>query len=190
MNVGNDRLCVGNCLLIIMMSFEKYGLELPMRKRSVANQLAYQTCAILVAGNVFALTFYVTRLLFGPLRKLVKSLISWLLNLCFSAAAHAFGFVAFGISICLCIAEMLYMIEHSFFRCLELFRWSLTAPSFDDLTALTLGVFNFACGAIGALILLLSGQYTTNLLYLIYVNSNAAQPCTAEDQHKTTAFTM
>lgn len=178
-----------------MMSFEKYGLDMPLRKKSVANQLAYQTCAILVAGNVFALTFYVTRLLFGPLRKciflLVESLISLLL-VCFSVAAHAFGFVAFGISICLCIAEMLYMIEHSFFRCLELFRWSLTPPSFDDLTSLTLGVFNFASGAIGALILVLSGQYTTNLLYLIYVNSK--EPCTAadndDDQHKTTAFTM
>ena len=49
------------------MSYAKYGIE--VHEKTVANQLAYQGCATLLTGNVFASTSYMTRLIFGPLRK-------------------------------------------------------------------------------------------------------------------------
>jgi hypothetical protein len=50
------------------MSYAKYGIE--VHEKSVTNQLAHQGCATLLTGNVFAFTSYLTRLIFGPLRKL------------------------------------------------------------------------------------------------------------------------
>ena len=59
---------LGNGLLIIIMSYAKYGID--VHEKTVTNQLAHQGCATLLTGNVFAFTSYLTRLIFGPLRKL------------------------------------------------------------------------------------------------------------------------
>ena len=50
------------------MSYAKYGID--VHEKTVTNQLAHQGCATLLTGNVFAFTSYLTRLIFGPLRKL------------------------------------------------------------------------------------------------------------------------
>lgn len=89
--------------------------------------------------------------------------------------------MACGINICLCNAELLYMVEHGVFRCLDLFRWSLTTSSFDGLIAMIVGISNFLLGAVGALISLLSGEYSSNVLYLMYVDTKGVRPCHYQD---------
>ena len=73
--------------------------------------------------------------------------------------AHSFGFVAFGIVICLCSTQMLYMVEHNVFYCLNLLNWSVASSKHaNDTISLSIGALNFVFGVITSLVLLFTGM--------------------------------
>ncbi len=83
--------------------------------------------------------------------------------------AHAFGFVAFGIVMCLFSTELMYAFEYNLFRCLDVFKISLIPSSFQRASSIIIGIFNFAFGIIAALFMVLTSEYKQNLLYLMFV---------------------
>ncbi len=58
---------VGNFLLASVVHYEKYGID--PKKRSILNRLLSQICCVLIFGNLFCLSMFVYRHLFGPLCK-------------------------------------------------------------------------------------------------------------------------
>ena len=76
---------------------------------------------------------------------------------------------------------MLYMVEHNVFYCLHLFNWSITSSAYtNELISLSIGAFNFVFGVITSLVLLFTGEYEYNVLYLIFVkmsNENLLEQC-------------
>ena len=68
--------------------------------------------------------------------------------------------MAFGIVICLFHAQMLYMVEHNVFYCLNLMNWSITtSPEMNDIISMSIGALNFVFGVITALVLLFTDEY-------------------------------
>jgi hypothetical protein len=81
------------------------------------------------------------------------------MNFFFFPIAHSFGFVAFGIVICLCSTQMLYMVEHNVFYCLNLLNWSVASSKHaNDTISLSIGALNFVFGVITSLVLLFTGM--------------------------------
>ena len=81
------------------------------------------------------------------------------MNFSFFPTAHSFGFVAFGIVICLCSTQMLYMVEHNVFYCLNLLNWSVASSKHaNDTISLSIGALNFVFGVITSLVLLFTGM--------------------------------
>ena len=80
-------------------------------------------------------------------------------NFFYFPTAHSFGFVAFGIVICLCSTQMLYMVEHNVFYCLNLLNWSVASSKHaNDTISLSIGALNFVFGVITSLVLLFTGM--------------------------------
>ena len=88
-----------------------------------------------------------------------RTLLSHNMNFFFFPTAHSFGFVAFGIVICLCSTQMLYMVEHNVFYCLNLLNWSVASSKHaNDTISLSIGALNFVFGVITSLVLLFTGM--------------------------------
>ena len=144
------------------MSYGKYGKGI----RNTANLLAYQECASLMIGNVFLLTMYVTRILFGPL-------------------APSFAFISTGLLIMLYTSQVLLMAQHNI---LSFFKVFIDTPN-SNIISVVLTLMDYVYGGLISMVVLLSKEHEDNVLYLIFISKEDAKSSSCEDMY-ITSFQM